>query len=289
VSSSPIVAERSLYLVPTPGVQVLEPHLRSLHTAVADLSRPLTLERIGAVVCHSAMEALDVQALVIAVHDNGGTYLRGVHATGVPDDVRERICTRSAEAPELVREIDRFLRNSGPGPATVAALPISQGARNLGLFVLGRRDDRPFSADDRSFLDVLTGLCALALERLRLCADRSRVRALLNGQTDRSKAFSRLRVGDLEIDLEEQRITIGSRTATLTPSELRVLTFLAEQPGRPRSRREILQHLWHAEHVGDERACDVHISNLRRKLEVDPSAPRYLVTLRGLGYALETR
>ena len=66
-----------------------------------------------------------------------------------------------------------------------------------------------------------------------------------------------------------------------------MLTFLAEQRGRPCSRREILQHLWHAEHVGDERACDVHVSNLRRKIEEDPSRPRRLVTVRGLGYALE--
>jgi GAF domain-containing protein len=270
----------------TPDVQVLEPYLRSLHAAVADLSRPLALERIAAVVCQAAMEALDLEALVIALHDNRGSYVRGVHATGLPDDVRDRICTRSVAAPELVGEIDRFLRGSGPGPAAIAALPISQGARNLGLLVLGRRGDRPFSADDRSFLDVLTGLSALALERLRLCADRARVRALLKGQTDMSRAFSRLRVGDLEIDLEEQRITIGSRTATLTPSELRILTFLAEQPGRPRSRREILQHLWHAEHVGDERACDVHVSNLRRKIEEDPSGPKRLVTLRGRGYVL---
>jgi DNA-binding response OmpR family regulator len=73
----------------------------------------------------------------------------------------------------------------------------------------------------------------------------------------------------------------------LTPSELRILTFLAEQPGRPRSRREILQHLWRTEHVGDERACDVHVSNLRRKIEEDPSYPKRLLTLRGQGYALE--
>ena len=103
---------------PVDLVQVLEPYLRSLHAAVADLSRPLALERIAAVVCDAAMEALDAQALVIAVHDNGGSSLRGVHATGLPDDVRDRICMRSAAAPELVGEIDRFLRSSGPGPAS---------------------------------------------------------------------------------------------------------------------------------------------------------------------------
>ena len=98
-----------------PAVQVLEPYLRSLHSAVADLSRPLALERIAAVVCDAAMEALDVQALVIAVHDNGGSSVRGVHTAGLPDDVRERICARSTAAPELVGEIDGFLRSSVPG------------------------------------------------------------------------------------------------------------------------------------------------------------------------------
>ena len=70
---------------------------------------------------------------------------------------------------------------------------------------------------------------------------------------------------------------------------MRLLTFLAEEPGRARSRREILRHLWHTEHVGDERACDAHISNLRRKIEREPSRPQRLVTLRGYGYALMPR
>ena len=178
---------------------------------------------------------------MFAIHENGGTHLRAVHAAGLPDETRRRICTGSAAAPHLIGEIDRFLRSAAPGSpaAIVAALPIAHGARTFGLLVVGRCDDRPFSGEDQ------------------------------------------------EIELEEQRITVGGRTATLTPCELRILTFLAEQPGRPRSRRESLQHLWHAEHVGDERACDVHISNLRRKVEDDPSRPRYLVTLRGQGYALE--
>ena len=102
-------------------------------------------------------------------------------------------------------------------------------------------------------------------------------------------AVTHLRVGDIDIDLVEHRVSIGSHAATLTPSELRVLMFLAEEPGRPRGRHEILRHLWHSEHVGDERACDVHVSNLRRKIEHDPARPVRLVTVRGVGYALVAR
>jgi DNA-binding response OmpR family regulator len=72
----------------------------------------------------------------------------------------------------------------------------------------------------------------------------------------------------------------------LTLSEFKVLSLLAEQPDNVVSRRELMQHLWASEHVGDEHACEVHISNLRRKIERDPSQPVRLVTVRGLGYKL---
>ena len=93
-------------------------------------------------------------------------------------------------------------------------------------------------------------------------------------------------MGDLEIDLGAQRVVAGDRDARLTPSEIRLLLYLAEEPGRPRTRREILRHIWRTEHVADERACDAHVSNLRRKIERDPSRPQRLVTVRSVGYAL---
>ena len=133
MSSSPIVAERSLRLVATPDVQVLEPYLRSLHSAVADLSQPLALERIAAVVCDAAKDALDVQALVIAVHDNGGSRLRA----SMPRACRTR--SRDASARARSPRLSSSGRSTGSSaarsrsPPHVAALPISQGARTFGL------------------------------------------------------------------------------------------------------------------------------------------------------------
>ena len=72
----------------------------------------------------------------------------------------------------------------------------------------------------------------------------------------------------------------------LTLSEFKVLSLLAEQPESVISRKQLMQHLWASEHVGDEHACEVHISNLRRKIEVDPSQPQRLLTVRGMGYKL---
>ena len=72
----------------------------------------------------------------------------------------------------------------------------------------------------------------------------------------------------------------------MTPSEFRLLAFLAQEPERVHSRREIMQHLWNSTYVGDQRACDIHVSNLRRKIEETPSRPERLVTVRGVGYKL---
>ena len=72
----------------------------------------------------------------------------------------------------------------------------------------------------------------------------------------------------------------------LTRSEFKLLTLRAEQPERVVTRRQIMQHLWESDHVGDEHACDVHISNLRRKLERDHTRPERVVTVRGFGYKL---
>jgi DNA-binding response OmpR family regulator len=81
-------------------------------------------------------------------------------------------------------------------------------------------------------------------------------------------------------------VLVGEERVHLTLSEFKVLTLLAEQPGEVVSRRELMQHLWSSEHVGDEHACEVHVSNLRRKIERDPSRPQRLLTVRGEGYKL---
>jgi len=90
----------------------------------------------------------------------------------------------------------------------------------------------------------------------------------------------------MRIDLARHTVEIDGKPAHLTPSEFRLLALLASAPGRVRSRREIMQHLWQSSYVGDERACDVHVSNLRRKIEPDPARPTRLVTVRGTGYRL---
>jgi two-component system response regulator RegX3 len=114
-----------------------------------------------------------------------------------------------------------------------------------------------------------------------------RIRAILRRrELDRSGATSIVRAGGLELDPIRHEVKVEGELKRLTPSEFKLLLFLAEEPERVFSRREIMQHLWDSTYVGDQRACDIHISNLRQKIEVDPANPERVVTVRGVGYKL---
>jgi two-component system, OmpR family, response regulator RegX3 len=116
----------------------------------------------------------------------------------------------------------------------------------------------------------------------------SRVRAILRRrELDRAgRGYSYRRVGGLTLDLARHKVVLDGNEVQLTPSEFRLLALLAEEPERVYSRREIMQHLWESTYVGDERACDIHVSNLRRKLERQPEEPERILTIRGIGYKL---
>ncbi|HZP72209.1 MAG TPA: response regulator transcription factor [Gaiellaceae bacterium] len=113
----------------------------------------------------------------------------------------------------------------------------------------------------------------------------SRIRAILRRRdVERSTQHTTLVVGDLELDLSREELTVEGRPVELTQSEFRLLALLAHAPERVFTRRELVQHLWHSSHLGDERTCDVRVMNLRRKIERDPARPERLVTVRGVGY-----
>jgi len=115
----------------------------------------------------------------------------------------------------------------------------------------------------------------------------ARIRAVLRRrELDAGEAQPVRDVGGLHLDLERYEARADGKPIQLTPSELKLLVFLAREPGRVFSRREIMQHLWESEYIGNERAVDLHISNIRRKIERDPENPERLLTVRGAGYRL---
>ena len=114
-----------------------------------------------------------------------------------------------------------------------------------------------------------------------------RVHALLRRrELDRVGGAGPVRVGNLELDPYRHQVLVDGELRHLTQSEFKLLALLASQPERAFSRRELMQHLWDSRYVGDQRACDIHVSNLRRKVERDYSRPERIVTVRGVGYKL---
>jgi len=114
----------------------------------------------------------------------------------------------------------------------------------------------------------------------------ARVRAVLRRGSTQQPA-RRLDFGPLEIDLAGHEVRLSGRALELTPSEFALLRAMAEQPGRAFTRRQLMDAIGAAGYATVERAVDTHVKNLRRKLEDDPHSPRYLHTVRGVGYKFQ--
>lgn len=114
----------------------------------------------------------------------------------------------------------------------------------------------------------------------------SRVKAILRRASSGRDEKEHIRIGDLEIDTRSRQVRLSGQDIHLTTSEYAILLHLASRAGSAVSRQQILAALWDTAPVGDERAIDVHIHNMREKLEEDPKSPTYLLTVRGYGYRL---
>jgi two-component system, OmpR family, response regulator len=98
---------------------------------------------------------------------------------------------------------------------------------------------------------------------------------------------SAIKAGDLEIDPARHQVCVRGSSLDLSPKEFDLLAFLAGNRGRVFSRDYLLERVWGYDFAGDTRTVDVHIRWLRQKIEADPAHPKYLVTVRGVGYKFE--
>lgn len=93
-------------------------------------------------------------------------------------------------------------------------------------------------------------------------------------------------VGELVIDYAQHLVTLVGKELTLTPTEYRLLTYLAQNVGRVITQDLLLEHVWGEDYLGESHMLQVNVNRLRRKLEADPAHPRYLKTKVGIGYML---
>jgi DNA-binding response OmpR family regulator len=119
----------------------------------------------------------------------------------------------------------------------------------------------------------------------------ARIRALLRrayGELAETSQAKRITFGEIELDLDQLQVTRMGQMVYLTSTEFRLLHYLASHPNRTFSRETLIEAVWGYESViGSDRTVDVHIRHLREKLEDDPANPRWLVTVRGMGYKFQ--
>ena len=117
----------------------------------------------------------------------------------------------------------------------------------------------------------------------------ARVRALLRRIQRQTRATTKLKFGDVEVDLARQTAVRGRKPLHLTAKEFSMLRLLAETPGEPVSRERFLDVVWGCTAFPTTRTVDNHIAGLRAKIERDADTPRWIKTVHGVGYKLEMR
>ena len=163
-------------------------------------------------------------------------------------------------------DVCRLLRNEGNGvPIIMLTAKDTEMDRVVGL-ELGADDyvTKPFGIRE------LVARCRSVLRRQQ--------------QPLESSADAVLRFGDVWLHPQECRVKVRGNEVSFSPKEFRLLELFMRHPRRVWSREQLLEKIWGPDFIGDSKTVDVHIRWLREKLEIDPSSPEYLVTVRGFGY-----
>ena len=116
----------------------------------------------------------------------------------------------------------------------------------------------------------------------------ARVRAVLRRQGEPEELMTTtVQAGPVRMDIERHVVSVNGDQVSLPLKEFELLEMLLRNSGRVLTRGQLIDRVWGSDYVGDTKTLDVHVKRLRSKIEPDPSAPRYLVTVRGLGYKFE--
>jgi two-component system, OmpR family, alkaline phosphatase synthesis response regulator PhoP len=202
--------------------------------------------------------ALEREGMSVEAVGDGETALKRLRSAGSFDLVVLDVMLPGIDGITLCQE----LRKSSDVP--VVMLTAREGERSVVLGLEVGADD--YVTKPVSPLEVV-----------------SRVRAHLRRRR-MDAPDQRLVFPGLVIDLLRRQVWVGEKRVDLTAAEFEVLRTLAAHPGWVYSRQQIMEQLWDGDFYGEVRTADVHVRNIRRKIETDPKNPRYILTVRGIGY-----
>jgi two-component system OmpR family response regulator len=204
------------------------------------------------------------------------TAVDGVQAVEVARSEKPELIVLDIMLPKLDGlEVCRILRKEMTVPILMLTAKTEEIDKVVGLEI--GADDyviKPFSMRE-------------LLARIRAMLRRAGMMKHEASSIGKEAAPSSIKIGDLEIDLARYQVSLGGSILELTLKEFDLLAFLVMNQGRVFSRDHLLEKVWGYDYAGGTRTVDVHIRWLRRKIEVDPSSPKRLITVRGVGYKLE--
>ncbi|KUJ49241.1 MULTISPECIES: response regulator transcription factor [Micromonospora] len=210
-------------------------------------------------------------AMLRSLTDRG----HAVHAVGTALDALRRV---AAEAPDLV-VLDLGL----PDLDGSDALRMLRGITDVPIIIATARDD------EQSVVKLLrAGADDYMVKPFTGAHLDARITSVLRrvGRASRAEQPVVLSVGGLRVDLGERSAQLDGESLALTRKEFDLLAYLAARPGRVVSRRELLEEVWRQPSVGEDQTIDVHLYWLRRKMGESAAKPRYLRTVRGVGFRL---
>jgi len=203
-------------------------------------------------------EHLSEEGFRVVAADNGQTALY-VARHEKPDLILLDIMMPEMNGYEFIRAY----RREADTPVILLTAKVEESDKVLGL---------EFGADD--YVTKPFGMRELV----------ARIRAVLRRAGQAASSPKVLRAADITLDYSRREVKVGTKLASLTPSEFDLLAMLMSAPGHVFSRLDLLERLQGAALEGAERTIDVHIRNLRAKIEPDPKNPRYVETVFGVGY-----
>ena len=154
--------------------------------------------------------------------------------------------------------------------------------RQTPVIIITARDE-----ETDAVLGLELGADDYVIKPFRMRELEARIRAVLRRQEERLKKADLLKVGDLVLDETTHTVTVRGEQAALTPIEFDLLAVLMRSPGRVFNRTDLVDHLTDSGFTGLDSTLNVHIRNLRIKIELDPAEPRYIETVFGIGYRMQ--
>jgi len=193
---------------------------------------------------------------------------------------------------EVVRnesQVGESVRNAMPKvvlveqPSIVARLRREPLLRKIPIVVIHQPGAQ--CAEDQCLDDLDQGadvsLCGVGYREMV-----ARIRAIARREELLIMMAERYDVGNLHMDTVRHEVTVDGRQVELTPKEFQILLQLVQHPSKVFSREELLNCIWGEGYALEQHTLDVHIHSLRHKIELEPAKPKYIVTVRGIGYKL---